>query len=150
MRFSKLAFGLLGSLLLASCGGAAPASPSASPASAAQSSQGSQAAPASSAAAAAKPPANTSQFIIGSLEEPASMSPLIDLPHHFPLHIAQTMMFDSLIQYLPDGTIGPKLATSWTVSPDGKEYTFKLDPKAKWWDGQPVTADDVKFTFDTM
>jgi len=78
------------------------------------------------------------------------MSPLIDLPHHFPLHIAQTMMFDSLIQYLPDGTIGPKLATSWTVSPDGKEYTFKLDPKAKWWDGQPVTADDVKFTFDTM
>ncbi|MFC4811004.1 ABC transporter substrate-binding protein [Paenibacillus sp. GCM10023250] len=37
-----------------------------------------------------------------------------------------------------------------TISADGLTYTVKLKPEAKWSDGQPVTADDVKFTFDTI
>lgn len=36
------------------------------------------------------------------------------------------------------------------VSADGKTYTIKLKENAKWSDGQPVTADDVKFTFDLI
>ncbi|QHW33632.1 peptide ABC transporter substrate-binding protein [Paenibacillus rhizovicinus] len=36
------------------------------------------------------------------------------------------------------------------ISADGLTYTVKLKPEAKWSDGQPVTADDVKYTFDTM
>ena len=36
------------------------------------------------------------------------------------------------------------------VSPDGLSYTIKLKPEAKWSDGQPVTADDIKYTFDTI
>jgi peptide/nickel transport system substrate-binding protein len=89
-------------------------------------------------------------LVIGALEEPPSMSPLVDLPHHFPEHIAQTMMFDSLLQFMPDGTLSPKLAQSYETSADKLTYTFKLDPKAKWWDGTPVTADDVVFTFKTL
>jgi peptide/nickel transport system substrate-binding protein len=42
------------------------------------------------------------------------------------------------------------LAESWSTSEDGKTVTFKLNKAAKWHDGKPVTAHDVKFTFDTI
>ena len=42
------------------------------------------------------------------------------------------------------------LAESWTTSPDGREVTFKLHKGVTWHDGRPVTAHDVKFTFDTV
>jgi peptide/nickel transport system substrate-binding protein len=38
------------------------------------------------------------------------------------------------------------LAVSWTASPDMKTFTFKMDPKAKWADGKPVTAEDAAFS----
>jgi peptide/nickel transport system substrate-binding protein len=41
----------------------------------------------------------------------------------------------------------PALAKSWTVSPDGMQVTFKLDPAARFHSGKPVTADDVVFSF---
>ena len=40
----------------------------------------------------------------------------------------------------------PRIASKWTISPDKTVYTFTIDPKAKWHDGTPVTADDVEFT----
>jgi len=45
----------------------------------------------------------------------------------------------------PDGT---GVAKSWEVSPDGLTWTFKLNQGITWHDGQPVTADDVAFTFN--
>ncbi|MFN2608756.1 MAG: ABC transporter substrate-binding protein [Acidimicrobiales bacterium] len=59
-----------------------------------------------------------------------------------------TFMFDQLA--FPDvtGTPKPWLARSWETSADGKTWTFHLQPNARWTDGQPVTADDVAFTFD--
>jgi peptide/nickel transport system substrate-binding protein len=42
------------------------------------------------------------------------------------------------------------LADRWEVSPDGKVITFHLDPRAKFSDGTPVTADDVLFTYQTV
>ncbi len=59
-----------------------------------------------------------------------------------------TFMFDQLA--FPDSTGTPKpwLAKSWETSADGKTWTFHLQPNAKWTDGQPLTADDVAFTFD--
>ena len=41
----------------------------------------------------------------------------------------------------------PQLARNWKVSDDNKTYTFYLDKKAKFHDGHPVTAEDVKYTF---
>jgi len=43
---------------------------------------------------------------------------------------------------------GVGLATKWVVSPDGKVWTFTITDKAKWQDGQPLTAADVAFTYN--
>ncbi len=40
------------------------------------------------------------------------------------------------------------LAERWTLSADGKTYTFSLRPGVKWHDGRPLTAKDVLFNFD--
>ena len=44
----------------------------------------------------------------------------------------------------------PALARRWAVSDDGREFTFVIDERAKWSDGEPVTAADVKWTFDAV
>jgi len=47
-----------------------------------------------------------------------------------------------------DGKIYPGLAKSWKIDPNWKHITFYLNEKAKWGDGKPVTAEDVKFSID--
>ena len=44
----------------------------------------------------------------------------------------------------------PVLAERWDASADKKTFTFHLDPRATWQDGQPVSADDVKFSYDAL
>ena len=44
----------------------------------------------------------------------------------------------------------PRLAESWTVSPNGLEFTFKIRKDAVFHNGQPVTADDVKFSLEAI
>ena len=44
----------------------------------------------------------------------------------------------------------PALARRWAVSDDGREFTFVIDERAAWSDGRPVTAEDVKWTFDVV
>ncbi len=67
--------------------------------------------------------------------------------------------YDRLMTYgkkkLPDGRVvydrdklEPELAESWQMAPDGNSVTFKLRKNAKFHDGTPVTAKDVKWSFD--
>ena len=42
----------------------------------------------------------------------------------------------------------PSLASHWKISDDKMEFKFRIDPDARWWDGMPVTADDVIATWD--
>ncbi|HEX5326348.1 MAG TPA: ABC transporter substrate-binding protein [Acetobacteraceae bacterium] len=53
---------------------------------------------------------------------------------------------DGLMARDAKGNRVPHLASSWTISPDGKTYTFKLRQGVKWSDGQPFTSKDVAFT----
>jgi peptide/nickel transport system substrate-binding protein len=57
-------------------------------------------------------------------------------------------MFEQLINRDPDGNLVPGLATSWTASPDGTSYDFQLRQGVTFQNGQPFTADDVKFSFE--
>lgn len=61
------------------------------------------------------------------------------------------MLFEPLVgmHATEDKPVGV-LADSWEISPDGRTYTFRIHPDAKWSDGQPVTAEDVQFYYDTM
>ena len=60
-----------------------------------------------------------------------------------------TLLFDTLTWKDANGVI-PALANGWRVSDDGKTWTFYLNKDVRWHDGEPFTADDVKFTFDYM
>ncbi len=61
------------------------------------------------------------------------------------------MLFDTLLQNNNDGTVQtPRIATEWTVSEDGKTYTFTITDKAKWTDGTPLTIDDVLFSYNAV
>jgi ABC-type transport system substrate-binding protein len=58
-------------------------------------------------------------------------------------------MFSRLVDYKPGGTeIIPSLADSYTVSPDGLTYTFKLNTGAKFTNGRKVSAADVKYSIE--
>ena len=61
------------------------------------------------------------------------------------------MMFEPLVSLhsTEDREVGI-LADSWSVSEDGKTFTFHVDPRAKWSDGKPVTAEDVQYYYDVI
>lgn len=80
-------------------------------------------------------------------------------PKHLLLYLGQDELsagvniniFDTLLDQHPDTyEFIPLLAESWTISPDKKIFTFKLNKAAKFSDGKPLTAQDVKFTWDTI
>ena len=62
--------------------------------------------------------------------------------------IMSEIMYDGLLTTHPiTGKPIPKLAKSYSISDDGKEYLIKLRHGIKWSDGKPITADDVVFTW---
>jgi peptide/nickel transport system substrate-binding protein len=73
-------------------------------------------------------------------------------PHKVTAVIATDWMLkihDTIVTVLPDlATIDPGLAESWEVSDDGLTYTFTLRDGVEFHSGDPMTASDVKFTFD--
>jgi peptide/nickel transport system substrate-binding protein len=64
-----------------------------------------------------------------------------------PGYIRMSLLFDTLTWKDEDGVI-PWLAEDWTVSDDGTEWTFALASDVAWHDGEPLTAEDVAFTFE--
>lgn len=60
------------------------------------------------------------------------------------------LMFDSLVINDEEGNYIPHVAERWDISEDGKTYTFYLRKDVKFWDGTPLTAHDVEFTYLAM
>ena len=76
-----------------------------------------------------------------------NLNPHEYLPSQF---ITQDMVYDGLVSYGENGEIKPMLAESWTISEDGKTYTFKLRPNVKFSDGSAFNAKNVVKNFDTI
>ena len=57
-------------------------------------------------------------------------------------------LHDGLVRPLPGERMAPALAESWTESPDGLVYAFRLRQGLRFHNGDPVTADDVQFSFE--
>ena len=60
------------------------------------------------------------------------------------------LIFSSLVTNDTRGNPVGDLAIDWGISIDGLNYNFAINPDAKWHDGQPVTADDVIFTYELL
>jgi peptide/nickel transport system substrate-binding protein len=74
--------------------------------------------------------------------EPAEASGLIaPFIMYYALH-------DALVKPMPAQAIAPALAETWRATPDGLAYEFVLRKNARFHNGDPVTADDVKFSFE--
>ena len=54
---------------------------------------------------------------------------------------------DAVVRPLPGERMGPALAESWSESPDGTTYEFRLRPGLAFHNGEPCTAEDVVFSF---
>ena len=87
-------------------------------------------------------------FVTSLQGEPKSFNP-DNVPDNYNFHISQNL-FSRLVQMNIDEDIMPDLATDWAYSEDGMSLTFHLQEEAMWHDGEPVTSEDVKFTFDTI
>jgi peptide/nickel transport system substrate-binding protein len=62
----------------------------------------------------------------------------------YPENTTDTLMYESLLRQAPDGSIGPGLAT--LTMPDQTTMVFTLKPGVTFWDGTPVTGDDVYYS----
>jgi peptide/nickel transport system substrate-binding protein len=57
-------------------------------------------------------------------------------------------LHDAMVKPMPEKPLAPSLAESWSAPEDGRTYEFVLRDGAKFHNGEPVTAEDVKFSFE--
>jgi peptide/nickel transport system substrate-binding protein len=106
----------------------------------------------SPSAAAAANDAGKVVYRVGWTREPDNMSPFVG--YSAPTFEIWYLTYDSLVGYDPKtlepmkGESSTGLATDWKVSADGLVWTFTIRKTAKWSDGQPLTANDVAFTYN--
>ena len=120
MRPSRLALIVAALVTLAACSGAAPSG--------------------------GNPTSTKSTIVVGVTQEPTTL----DVTAQATAAIAEDLrdnLYEGLVRTDPAGKVLPQLAKSWDVSADGKVFTFHL-VTAKFQDGSPFTAADVKFSYD--
>jgi len=88
-------------------------------------------------------------FVIATEEEPATLTTQAAGSSTTSGRVERIIQ-STLVNVGPDWQIRPQLAEKWEISSDGLTYTFHLNPKAKWTDGQPVTAADAEFTWKVL
>jgi peptide/nickel transport system substrate-binding protein len=98
---------------------------------------------ASSAAAMAA----RTDLVLGVVLEPPHLDPTAGAAAAID-EVVYANVFEGLTRIGPNGEVLPDLAESWTVSDDGKVYTFKLHTGVKFHDGTDFDANDVKFSLD--
>jgi peptide/nickel transport system substrate-binding protein len=89
----------------------------------------------------------------GTLVAAAEIDPIGLDPHNssnFSSCQAYDHFYESLTSYDEKTNIVPCLATSWDITNNGKTYTFKLRPNVKFHNGQPMTAEDVKYSVERV
>jgi peptide/nickel transport system substrate-binding protein len=91
-------------------------------------------------------PAYGGSYSEGIIGAPRFINPILAISDSD--HDLTSLIYSGLLKATPSGDYVPDLAQSYTVSPDGKTYTFVLRPNATFHDGTPVTADDVLFTIE--
>ncbi len=140
-------------LVLAGCGGTASPAPAteAPPSAGAEGGATASAEAGATAAPETQAPAATPSdrtLRVGWASEPDTMNPLTTYSTEA-VEVLQ-LIYDTLMGYGTDLKPKPGLAASWETSADGLSTTYRLQPNATWSDGQPVTSEDVAYTFQTI
>ena len=86
---------------------------------------------------------------LGWTESPLNLNPFIGYSNSYEVWL---LNYDTLVGVGADGLPSKEtgLAQDWELSPDQKTWIFHLRPGVKWQDGEPLTARDVAFTFNTI
>jgi peptide/nickel transport system substrate-binding protein len=90
----------------------------------------------------------TNTLVVAVQADPGHLNPAISTAS--PVHAVADSIFNGLVALDAEVSPVPDLAESWQVSPDGLQYRFTLTAGATWHDGKPVTAADVKFSFEDV
>lgn len=100
---------------------------------------------------AAEGPHRSGQAVVAILTDVSTFNEYLSLGDTFEMQMFDllfpTLMTEQNDYLLHPPSFAPRLATSWEFSQDNKILTFHLRPDARWSDGVPVTADDVRFTY---
>jgi len=92
-------------------------------------------------------PADGDVLIMHLAGEPGTLNPLLSTEVPYVLD----PIFEGMVEYDPETMkLRPRLAESWEIAEDHLTYTFHLRKDARFSDGKPLTAEDVKFTFDKV
>jgi peptide/nickel transport system substrate-binding protein len=94
----------------------------------------------------AEQPVRGGTLVVAIGSDPGSLNPAVT--SNGGVHSASEPMFNGLVGLDTDGRPTPELAASWNIEQNGAVYRFTLRDGVKWHDGQPFTAEDVKFTFE--
>lgn len=90
---------------------------------------------------------NTEQVItVNAISEPPSLDPAL-IDNQLAGDMAN-QLFEGLVRLDKEGNIKPGVAETWEISDDGTVYTFHLNKKAKWSNGDPVTANDFVYSWE--
>jgi peptide/nickel transport system substrate-binding protein len=147
-RLRGIALAACLTLVVAACGSAATPTPAPTAAPTAGESATPTAAPttAQSPGPTAAPTPSQATLRVGWSSEPDTMNPLTT--YSTEAQEVLQLVYDRLLGYGPDLKPEPQLASAYAYSADGLSITFTLRSDVSWSDGQPFTADDVKFTFE--
>ncbi len=80
--------------------------------------------------------------------EPTFLNPILSTDA--PSSSVEGLIFSGLFRFNSDLEIEPDLVEDYKVNQAETEYVFKIKKTVKWHDGHPLTAHDVKFTFDKI
>jgi ABC-type transport system substrate-binding protein len=94
--------------------------------------------------------AQTRGGTLNVLVQPEPPTLMLGINQQGPVELVGSKIYQTLLTY--DFALKPQpgLAKSWTQSPDGMTYTFKLQENVKWHDGKPFTSADVVFSTKTF
>ncbi|HEY3305027.1 MAG TPA: ABC transporter substrate-binding protein [Candidatus Binatia bacterium] len=97
-------------------------------------------------AGGAEKPIHGGRLVFGIRNDITSLNPFIRTSSTN--YYVRGLAYEALLDFDKTGKLVPSLAQSWSVSPDGKSYIFKLRPGVRFHNGKELTAEDVKWSAD--
>ena len=139
---------LAATMVLTACGGGSSTTATTAAAAASAETTAAAASAETTAAAAAESTGNIGKtdIVVGMAADIVTMDPANQ--QDTTSSVFMKHVYSTLTETDDDGNLVGDLATKWEISEDGTSFTYWLNENATFSDGTPVTAEDVKFTFD--